>query len=140
MPYLEACVAETLRLHNPVSAVGRIAAQDYTIGDTGITVPKGMLVNFSIQSMHRNPDYYPEPDRWNPERFMPYNRDKLVPYTYMPFGLGPRNCVGMRFALMETKTATAYLVNRFKFIRTPKTTVPLVQTKLTKYRRCLCRL
>ncbi|XP_054156445.1 cytochrome P450 3A24-like [Oppia nitens] len=129
MPYLEACVAETLRLHNPVSAFGRIAAQDYTIGDIGITVPKGMLVNFSIQTMHRNPEYYPNPDRWNPERFMPYNRDKLVPYTYMPFGLGPRNCVGMRFALMEAKTAVAYLVNRFKFIRTPKTTVPLIQTK-----------
>ncbi|XP_054156647.1 cytochrome P450 6k1-like [Oppia nitens] len=129
MPYLEACVAETLRLYTPVPSIGRIASQDYTIGDTGITIPKGMLVNFSVRSLHCNPDYYPNPDRWDPERFMPYNRDKLVPYTYMPFGLGPRNCVGMRFALMEAKTAVAYLVNRFKFIRTPKTTVPLIENK-----------
>ena len=56
---------------------------------------------------------------------MPENRDKLVPYTYMPFGLGPRNCVGMRFALMEAKTAIAHIVNRFEFYRTAKTPVPL---------------
>ena len=84
-----------------------------------------MLVNFNLQAMHYNPEYYPNPQRWDPERFMPENRDKLVPYTYMPFGLGPRNCVGMRFALMEAKTAIAYLINKFKFIRTDSTKVPL---------------
>ena len=99
------------------------------LGDTGITIPKGMLVNFDIQSLHHNPEYYPNPSVWDPERFMPENRDKLVPYTYMPFGTGPRNCVGMRFALMEAKTAIAYLVNKFQFSRTPKTTVPLKPKK-----------
>ncbi|XP_054157182.1 cytochrome P450 3A11-like [Oppia nitens] len=129
MPYLEACVAETLRVYTTLSASSRIASQDYTIGDTGITLPKGSMVNFDIQSVHYNPDYYPEPDRWNPERFMPYNRDKLVPYTYMPFGLGPRNCVGMRFALMEIKTAVAYLVNKYRFVRTDKTDESLIAKK-----------
>jgi len=55
---------------------------------------------------------------------MPENRDQLVPYTYMPFGMGPRNCVGMRFALMEAKTAVAYLVTKFRIKRTINTTVP----------------
>ncbi|CAG2167842.1 unnamed protein product, partial [Oppiella nova] len=125
MPYLEACVAETLRIYNPVAAIGRIANEDYTIGDTGLTIPKGMMVNFDMQTLHHSPKYYPNPDRWDPERFMPENRDQLVPYTYMPFGMGPRNCVGMRFALMEAKTAIAHLINKFKFVRTPNTTVPL---------------
>src|SRR5882724_7810599 len=89
-----------------------------------------MVINFDIQSLHHNPEYYPEPDKWIPDRFMPENRDQLTPYSYMPFGLGPRNCVGMRFALMEAKTAIAYLVHKFVFIRTDKTTVPLRQKKL----------
>ncbi|XP_054157185.1 cytochrome P450 3A24-like [Oppia nitens] len=129
MTYLESCVAETLRLYSPLTATARIAADEYTIGDTGLTIPKGMLVNFDIQTLHNNPEYYPDPDRWNPERFMPYNRHKLVPYTYMPFGLGPRNCVGMRFALMETKTAVAYLITKYKFVKTPNTTIPLKPKK-----------
>ena len=89
-----------------------------------------MLVNFDVQTLHHSPEYYPEPKKWDPERFMPENRDKLTPYTYMPFGLGPRNCVGMRFALMEAKTAIAYLVHRFRFFRTANTTVPLKVKKL----------
>jgi len=84
-----------------------------------------MIVNLDIQSIHRNPEYYPEPEKWNPERFTPENRDKLTPYTYLPFGIGPRNCVGMRFALMEAKTAVVHLVNKFKFVTTKNTQIPL---------------
>ena len=60
---------------------------------------------------------------------MPENRDKLVPYTYMPFGIGSRNCVGMRFALMEAKTAIAHLVNRFRFMRSANTPLSLIPKK-----------
>ena len=99
-------------------------------GNTGISLPKGTTVTFDIYTIHHNPEYYPNPMVWDPERFMPYNRDKLVPYTYMPFGLGPRNCVGMRFALMEAKTAVAYLVNKYHVFRATKTKIPLKQNKL----------
>ena len=93
----------------------------YISGDTGITVPKGTVIGIDIQSVHHNPEYYPNPEKWDPERFTPENRDKLVPYTYMPFSLGPRNCVGMRFALTEAKTAIAYLINRYEFTSTANT-------------------
>ncbi|XP_054157192.1 cytochrome P450 6k1-like [Oppia nitens] len=129
MPYLEACVAETLRIYSPITSLSRHPVEDYIIDDISLTIPKGMPVMINVSALHRNPEYYPEPDRWNPERFMPYNRDKLVPYTYMPFGLGPRNCVGMRFALMETKTAIAYLITKYKFVKTPKTTESLKSKK-----------
>jgi cytochrome P450 len=56
---------------------------------------------------------------------MPENRDNLVPYTYMPFGIGPRNCVGMRFALMEAKTAVVHLINKLKFVKSSNTQIPL---------------
>ena len=88
-----------------------------------------MVVVIDIQSLHHSPEYYVNPQIWDPERFMPENRDKLVPYTYMPFGIGPRNCVGMKFALMEAKTAIAHLVNRFRFMRCENTPVPLIPKK-----------
>jgi cytochrome P450 family 3 subfamily A len=56
---------------------------------------------------------------------MPENRHKIIPYTFIPFGAGPRNCVGMRFALMEAKLALAQIVRKFKFVRSAKTEVPL---------------
>ncbi len=56
---------------------------------------------------------------------MPENGSNLVPYTYMPFGIGPRNCVGMRFALMEAKTAVVHLINKFKFVKSSNTQIPL---------------
>ncbi|CAG2182460.1 unnamed protein product, partial [Oppiella nova] len=92
MPYLEACIAETLRLYNPIPVINRHASQEYTLGDTGLTIPKGMNVFFDAYTIHHSPEYYPNPERWDPERFMPENRDQLTPYTYMPFGTGPRNC------------------------------------------------
>ncbi|CAG2115383.1 unnamed protein product, partial [Medioppia subpectinata] len=125
MPYLEACVAETLRLYNPITTVGRIADEEYTVGDTGLTIPVGMFVAFDLHVLHHSPEYYPDPMRWDPERFLPENRHKLVPKTYMPFGTGPRNCVGMRFALMEAKTAIVQLIRRFQFRRSVNTTIPL---------------
>ena len=94
-------------------------------GDTGLTIPKGMIVNFNVQALHHSPEFYPSPERFDPDRFVPENKDKLVPYTYMPFGIGPRNCVGMRFALMEAKTAVAHMINKFRFTRTNNTQVPL---------------
>ncbi len=56
---------------------------------------------------------------------MPENRDQIIPYTYLPFGAGPRNCIGMRFALMEIKLCLSQIVRRYKFVRSVKTEVPL---------------
>ncbi len=89
-----------------------------------------MIVNINVQYIHHNPEYYPNPEKWDPERFMPENRDKLIPYTYMPFGIGPRNCVGMRFALMEAKTAMVHMISKFKFVRSQNTQIPLKFNKL----------
>jgi len=96
-----------------------------TLGDTGITIPKGTLVQIPVNAIHHDEEFYPNPYRFDPERFMPENRDKLTPYTYLPFGAGPRNCVGMRFALMEGKTAIVSIITKFKFVRTVNTKVPL---------------
>ena len=131
LPYLDACVSETLRLCNPAIQGTRVASEDYKLGETGITVPKDMTIIIPIHAIHHSPKFYPNPHRFVPNRFMPENRDKLIPYTYLPFGAGPRNCVGMRFALMETKTAIVRLITKYKFIRTENTKVPLQLKKYT---------
>jgi cytochrome P450 family 9 len=85
----------------------------------------------NITGIHKDPEYYPNPDRFDPERFMPENRHKLIPYTFLPFGIGPRNCVGMRFALMEAKTAIAHIITKFRFVRTENTEVPIELSTLS---------
>ena len=84
-----------------------------------------MSVFFLLHAVHHNPEFYPNPYRFDPERFMPENRDKLIPYTYLPFSTGPRNCVGLRFALMEAKTAVVRIINKYKFVRSVNTKIPL---------------
>jgi cytochrome P450 family 3 subfamily A len=84
-----------------------------------------MTIQISIHSIHHNPHFYPNPYHFSPDRFLPQNREKLIPYTYLPFGAGPRNCVGMRFALMEAKTIIANAITKYKFVRTENTKVPL---------------
>ncbi|CAG2175247.1 unnamed protein product, partial [Oppiella nova] len=129
LPYLDAVISETLRLHSPVLRLGRELGReclnDYKLGDTGITIKKGQAVEIPINAIHLSEEYYSSPNRFIPNRFLPENRHKLVPYTYMPFGVGPRNCIGMRFALMETKLGLAQIIKRFKLCRSSQTDVPL---------------
>ena len=68
---------------------------------------------------------YENPEEFDPERFMPENRHKIKPYTYLPFGAGPRNCIGLRFALLEAKLSLSKLIQKYKFVRSENTDVPL---------------
>jgi cytochrome P450 len=89
-----------------------------------VILPKGTIVNILNISVHRDGKNYEEADSFKPERFLPENRHKIKPYTYLPFGAGPRNCVAMRFALLEAKLLIARMVLEVKFERTEKTSVP----------------
>ncbi|CAG2112673.1 unnamed protein product, partial [Medioppia subpectinata] len=126
LPFLDAVIAETLRLHSPIVKVGNIAAQDYKLGNTGIIIQKGQTVEIPIYAIHHSKQNYPNPEMFIPDRFLPENRHKIIPYTYLPFTSGPRNCIGMRFALMEVKLCLAHIIRRFQFSRCPQTDVPLI--------------
>ncbi|GFX11724.1 cytochrome P450 3A21 [Trichonephila clavipes] len=125
MKYLDNVISETLRLLPPAVRLERQAVGDYKLGDTGITIPKGMIVTIPAYAMHRDPNYFPDPEKFDPDRFTPEERVKRDPYVYIPFGAGPRNCVGMRFALMEVKVCLAHVIATFKIRRCSKTKVPL---------------
>lgn len=125
LPYLDAVISETLRRHSPAVKVTRVAQQEYKVGKTGITMFPGQQVDLPVYAIHHDKKYYPNPFKFDPERFMPHNRENLVPYTYLPFGGGPRNCIGMRFSLLETKLSLAQILRRFTFFRCNETDVPL---------------
>lgn len=82
-----------------------------------------------IYGLHRDPKYFPNPDKFDPERFSEENISLITPYTYIPFGAGPRLCIGNRFALIEIKLLFFSLLSNFEIVPTQKTPIPLVFKK-----------
>lgn len=125
LPYLTAVVDETLRLYNPVLRMERRASEDFVLGSTGITVTKGMIVGIPVWALHHSPEYFPKPHTFDPARFLPENRANIQDSTYLPFGQGPRNCIGERFSMLEAKLLLAEILLHFRFVPTAATQVPL---------------
>ncbi|KAM7315660.1 cytochrome P450 3A24 [Ixodes scapularis] len=125
LQYLHGVVSESLRMYPPAVRIERSALNDYVLGDTGIKVPKGCVVAVPVYSMHYDPEYFPDPTTFDPNRFSDENIDSIRPYTYLPFGAGPRNCIGMRFALEAVKLSLLHSVHSVEFVRTKNTKVPL---------------
>src|SRR5258705_6101998 len=88
-------VSETLRLHGPAPKSTRICTKDYQIPGTNKIIQKGTMVTFPSFAIHRDERYFPNPSKFDPERFSPEEKSKRSPYVYLPFGHGPRNCIGM---------------------------------------------
>lgn len=125
LKYLHGVVSETLRMFPPASRLERSASEDYVLGDTKIKIPKGTTVVIPIYAMHHDPRNFPDPYKFDPERFSDENVRSIQPYTYLPFGAGPRNCIGMRFALHAVKLSLLHSLHSVEFVRTNKTKVPL---------------
>ncbi|KAJ3652757.1 hypothetical protein Zmor_018694 [Zophobas morio] len=125
MKYLDMVISETLRKYPLAPFLTREADVDYTFEETGFTLGKGVSIIVPISGLHYDPQYYPQPDKYDPERFSDDNKKNLTPYTYLPFGEGPRNCIGQRFALLVSKVAMAAIIKDFVFDVTDKTPVPL---------------
>ncbi|GFQ63901.1 cytochrome P450 3A5 [Trichonephila clavata] len=128
---LDAVVSETLRMHPPAASTGRTAVEDYDLGNTGIVVKKGMMIMIPIYAMHYDPEFFQDPETFNPERFMEGYELKHPQYAYLPFGAGPRNCLGMRFALLEIKMCLANLLRHFRLKPHSTTKIPLEYKKGT---------
>ncbi|KXJ68076.1 hypothetical protein RP20_CCG006036 [Aedes albopictus] len=131
MPYMDMVVSETLRKW-PAGAFDRKCERDYVLDDEAglkFTIDRGACVWIPVHGIHRDPKYYPNPDKFDPERFSESNRSNLDMTMYMPFGAGPRNCIGSRFALMEIKAIMYALLLNFRLERNGKTSVPLELVK-----------
>lgn len=123
MKYLECAVKETLRKYPPLSFLNRECTKDYTFPNSDITLRKGDAVVISAYGMHRDADIYPDPETFDPDRFAE-DSAKVNPFTYLPFGEGPRICIGYRFGLMQAKFTVATMLKHFRFTFNNKTKLP----------------
>ncbi|MDJ0752315.1 MAG: cytochrome P450 [Ardenticatenaceae bacterium] len=114
LPYLEAVLKETLRLYPPAYGFGRTAVEPFSIGDHHF--PKRSVILVSTYITHHRPDLFPDPERFCPERFLDPDQQPDR-YAYLPFGAGPRVCVGNMFAMMEASIILATLVQRVRLTR-----------------------
>ncbi|CAF1466091.1 unnamed protein product [Adineta steineri] len=103
LSYLDMVISETLRLYPPFIRFDRVASAPYELGIYHL--PKGSVISVPVYPIHHDPITWPNPEEFIPERFLPTEKAKRHPMTYLPFGYGPRNCIAMRFALLKTKVA-----------------------------------
>ncbi|XP_064625154.1 cytochrome P450 3A13-like [Lineus longissimus] len=126
LEYLDMVVSEVLRMH-PIApvVVGRTCLEETTI--KGINIEKDVTVMADVASVHYDPEQWGprDPNIFDPERFRPELKATRHPMAYLPFGAGPRNCIGMRFGLLELKLALASILQKYHINRCPETEVPL---------------
>jgi len=123
MEYLDMVLNESQRLYPIANRVERIAKSSVEIN--GVTIPKGTCVAVPVYAVHRDPSLWPEPEAFKPERFSKENKDNIDPYAYLPFGAGPRNCIGMRFAILSMKLAVVELIQNFTIVTCKETVIPI---------------
>lgn len=116
LPYTLAVLKEALRLRPPAYIVARAAARETQVG--GFPIPRGTPVIINIYGMQRRPEYFPDADRFAPERFLPENEKQVPRDAWLPFGGGARVCIGNHFALMEGQLLLARFFHAFEMLRT----------------------
>jgi cytochrome P450 len=115
--YTENVMAESLRLYPPAWAMGRYARKDFALGD--YFLPAGTTILISQFITHRDPRYFPDPLRFDPDRFTAEGKAQRVKFTYFPFGAGARQCIGESFAWMEGVLILATLAQKWKLRLVP---------------------
>ncbi|KFB49529.1 AGAP009246-PA-like protein [Anopheles sinensis] len=112
MKLLERCIKESLRLYPSVSFFGRTLSDDVQLA--GFHVPAKTIIGIHAYHVHRDERFYPDAERFDPDRFLPENTENRHPYAYIPFSAGPRNCIGQKFALLEEKSIVSGVLRRFR--------------------------
>jgi cytochrome P450 family 6 len=125
MHYMEKVINETLRKYPPLPGLNRVCTKDYHVPGTDFIIEKGTKVMIPVLGIQRDPEHYPDPEKFDPERFSEENKKTRHPYTFLPFGEGPRICIGLRFGMVQTKVGLTILLKNYKFSLGSKTALPL---------------
>lgn len=128
LKYMEMIICETLRLWPPVFQIDRQVTKPYRLDGNGtsVTLTTNDSVWIPVYGLHMDSNYWPEPKRFDPERFSDENRKNIRTGTYLPFGSGQRTCIASRFALMAAKTFSYYLIRDFRLKKCEKTSDPII--------------
>lgn len=119
LPYTNAVISEAMRLYPPLPITIRQAREDDLLDGYLIKANSGVFIN--IYSAHHNPDVWDNPEGFDPERFLPERINEVPRFAYLPFGGGPRQCIGNNFALMEAVLALSMITQRYELNLVPGT-------------------
>ncbi|EAT34187.1 AAEL013556-PA [Aedes aegypti] len=119
MKFLDRALKECLRLWPPVTFISRSISEDIILDD-GSLIPAGCVANIHIMDMHHDPEQFPDPERFDADRFLPEQVDRRNPYAYVPFSAGPRNCIGQKYAMMELKVVVVNALLKFRVLPVTK--------------------
>ncbi|KAK4878166.1 hypothetical protein RN001_010672 [Aquatica leii] len=123
--YMRQVLDEVMRKYPPLPVLSRICTIDYKVPNIDFVLKKGTRVMIPLLGIQNDPEYFPEPEKFNPERFASKNKELLNQFCYMPFGEGPRVCIGLRFAFLQMKLGLSILLKNYKFSINKKTQLPL---------------
>lgn len=132
LTYMERAMYETLRMHSPVFTLTKVCTKEYELppqytDDVGkrITMKPGMSAIIPVHAIHLDPEIYPDPCRFEPDRFLDENRKGRHRYAFLGFGEGPRICLGMKFGLTQSKIGIATLLSKYRVVGSDKQELPL---------------
>ncbi|CAD7086417.1 unnamed protein product [Hermetia illucens] len=125
MVYLDQVINESLRKYPPAVALQRTAQEDYKPANTNVVIQKGTSVLIPAYEIHHDERFYPNPDKFDPDRFLPEVWKARHPMTFLSFGDGPRNCIGMRFGRLQSRVGLAMLLKNYRFEVSEKTPIPM---------------
>ena len=114
MKYLERVILETLRMYPPVPIIARKVNEDVKLASKNLTIPAGATVLIGIFKIHRDPDIFPNPEKFDPDNFLPERAASRHYYSFIPFSAGPRSCVGRKYAMLKLKILLSTIIRNFK--------------------------
>ncbi|XP_068627977.1 cytochrome P450 6B7-like [Battus philenor] len=117
--YLEMTIKEAIRTFSPGGYLSRECMKKNSIPGTDVTIDPGVIINIPVQALHLDPKYYDNPTEFRPERFLPEEEKKRHKYVYLPFGEGPRKCIGSRLGLIQSMSGLVAILQNFTVVPAP---------------------
>uniref|UniRef100_A0A8D9F509 Cytochrome P450 6j1 n=1 Tax=Cacopsylla melanoneura TaxID=428564 RepID=A0A8D9F509_9HEMI len=142
LKYLEQVISETLRLYPLTNTLFRECMEDFTIPGTDHVIEKGVFIHIPTSALHTDPNYWKDPETFDPDRFSEQNESLITPGSYLPFGDGPRICIGKRFAFLQLKLVLSKVLVNYHVSPCEKTKrhYPLIKNSMLAVPEGVCWL
>ncbi|XP_065321317.1 cytochrome P450 3A6-like [Gordionus sp. m RMFG-2023] len=136
LSYMDQVIKEVLRLHPSLTFFDRVTSEDCYLEDK--LIKKGTIIEVPVYALHRDENIWTLPNKFDPDRFDPKNSTKEHQYSYLPFGIGPRNCIGLGFAMLEIKVGlTLILGSNIQFVIAPGDVNSDITPDNTKFKKTI---